>query len=108
MPKGPSPRVDRPSQTDAGSVKTELSTFPNAEEPSYVHHPWCLPELMMGVAVVHTVGATLVLQDRPTPTPGPGQIVVRIEASGLCHTDIHASHGDWPVKPGLPFVGPSG
>jgi propanol-preferring alcohol dehydrogenase len=29
---------------------------------------------------------------------------VRVEASGLCHTDIHAAHGDWPVKPTLPFV----
>jgi NADPH:quinone reductase-like Zn-dependent oxidoreductase len=29
---------------------------------------------------------------------------VKIEASGLCHTDIHAAHGDWPVKPRLPFI----
>jgi propanol-preferring alcohol dehydrogenase len=27
-----------------------------------------------------------------------------MEASGLCHTDIHAAHGDWPVKPTPPFV----
>jgi propanol-preferring alcohol dehydrogenase len=38
------------------------------------------------------------------PRPGPGQILVRIEASGLCHTDIHAVRGDWPVKPTPPFV----
>ena len=31
-------------------------------------------------------------------------MLVRIEASGLCHTDIHAAHGDWPVKPHPPFV----
>ncbi|MBA3288892.1 MAG: zinc-dependent alcohol dehydrogenase, partial [Acidimicrobiia bacterium] len=36
-------------------------------------------------------------------------VVVRIEASGLCHTDIHAARGDWPVKPTPPFVpGPEG
>jgi propanol-preferring alcohol dehydrogenase len=29
---------------------------------------------------------------------------VRLEACGLCHTDIHAINGDWPVKPALPFV----
>jgi propanol-preferring alcohol dehydrogenase len=34
----------------------------------------------------------------------PGQIRVKVEASGLCHTDIHAAHGDWPVKPTPPFV----
>jgi propanol-preferring alcohol dehydrogenase len=31
-------------------------------------------------------------------------VLVRIETSGLCHTDIHAAHGDWPVKPTPPFV----
>jgi propanol-preferring alcohol dehydrogenase len=34
----------------------------------------------------------------------PGQIRVKVEASGLCHTDIHAAHGDWPVKPSPPFI----
>jgi len=27
-----------------------------------------------------------------------------MEASGLCHTDIHAAYGDWPVKPNPPFI----
>lgn len=58
----------------------------------------------MRVAVVHQFGKPLVIEDRPTPTPGPGQVVVRLEASGLCHTDIHAANGDWPVKPSPPFV----
>jgi propanol-preferring alcohol dehydrogenase len=31
-------------------------------------------------------------------------VLVRVEASGLCHTDIHAARGDWPVQPGLPFT----
>jgi propanol-preferring alcohol dehydrogenase len=39
-----------------------------------------------------------------TPVPGRGEVLVQIEASGLCHTDIHAAHGDWPVKPSPPFV----
>jgi len=38
------------------------------------------------------------------PENHPGQILVEVEASGLCHTDIHAAHGDWPVKPAPPFV----
>ena len=58
----------------------------------------------MKAAVVHDFHRPLVLEDRPVPTPGPGQVVVRIEASGLCHTDIHAARGEWPVKPSLPFV----
>src|SRR5579884_933238 len=58
----------------------------------------------MKAAVVKEFGRPLVIEDRPIPEPGPGQITVRMEASGLCHTDIHAAHGDWPVKPAPPFV----
>ncbi|MFJ8438978.1 alcohol dehydrogenase AdhP [Kitasatospora griseola] len=58
----------------------------------------------MKAAVVHAFTEPLVVEDRPVPTPDPRQVLVRLEACGLCHTDIHAARGDWPVKPGLPFV----
>ncbi|MFF1407478.1 zinc-dependent alcohol dehydrogenase [Streptomyces sp. NPDC058294] len=58
----------------------------------------------MKAAVVRAFGEPLVIEDRPDPEPGPGQVRVRVEASGLCHTDIHAAHGDWPLKPTPPFV----
>ena len=58
----------------------------------------------MHAAVVSDFSAPLTIEERPVPQPGPGQVLVRIEASGLCHTDIHAAHGDWPVKPSPPFV----
>jgi alcohol dehydrogenase, propanol-preferring len=58
----------------------------------------------MKAAVVRKFGAPLVIEDRPIPEPGPGQITVQMQASGLCHTDIHAANGDWPVKPTPPFV----
>ena len=58
----------------------------------------------MKAAVVHDFKAPLRLEEVAKPTPGPEQIVVKIETSGLCHTDIHAAHGDWPVKPTLPFI----
>jgi alcohol dehydrogenase, propanol-preferring len=58
----------------------------------------------MKCAVVPAFGEPLVIEDRPVPEPGRGQVVIRMEASGLCHTDIHAAHGDWPVKPVPPFV----
>lgn len=58
----------------------------------------------MKAAVVHSFTAPLTIEDRPVPEPQPGEVLVRIESSGLCHTDIHAAHGDWPVKPSPPFV----
>jgi propanol-preferring alcohol dehydrogenase len=58
----------------------------------------------MRAAVVPVLGSPLEIRDLPVPTPKPGQILVRIEACGVCHTDIHAARGDWPVKPSAPFV----
>lgn len=58
----------------------------------------------MRAAVVSQYRQPLTLENRPIPTPGPGQVLVRLEACGLCHTDIHAIDGDWPVRPRLPFV----
>lgn len=58
----------------------------------------------MKAAVVHEFKAPLKIEEVAKPRPGHGEIVVRIEASGLCHTDIHAAHGDWPVKPKLPLI----
>ncbi|MFL6110711.1 MAG: zinc-dependent alcohol dehydrogenase [Catenulispora sp.] len=58
----------------------------------------------MKAAVVTDLGKPLEIRDLPVPEPGPGQVLVRIAASGVCHTDIHAAHGDWPVKPRPPFT----
>ena len=63
-----------------------------------------MKEQSMQAAVVHEFTSPLRLEEVAKPEPGPGEIVVKIEASGLCHTDIHAAHGDWPVKPKLPFI----
>ena len=54
--------------------------------------------------VVEEVARPLVVNQVAKPVAGQGEIVVRIETSGLCHTDIHAAHGDWPVKPSPPFI----
>lgn len=58
----------------------------------------------MRAAIVRSFDAPLAIEEVPIPTPGPGEILVRIEASGVCHTDLHAARGDWPVKPPLPFI----
>ncbi len=58
----------------------------------------------MKAAVVHSFDQPLRVDDVPKPEAGPGQVVVKIETCGVCHTDIHAAHGDWPVKPNPPFI----
>jgi alcohol dehydrogenase, propanol-preferring len=58
----------------------------------------------MQAAQVEHFGKPLVLKELDIPTPGPGQILVKTEACGVCHTDLHAANGDWPLKPALPFT----
>jgi alcohol dehydrogenase, propanol-preferring len=58
----------------------------------------------MRAAVVKQFGKPLVLEDWDMPVVGPGQILVKVEACGVCHTDVHAWRGDWPLKPALPFI----
>jgi propanol-preferring alcohol dehydrogenase len=58
----------------------------------------------MKAAVVRAFGERLAIEEVPVPTPGAGQILVKIAATGVCHTDLHAAEGDWPVKPKPPFI----
>ncbi|GLY38154.1 zinc-dependent alcohol dehydrogenase [Amycolatopsis sp. NBRC 101858] len=58
----------------------------------------------MKAAVVTDFSSPLELREVPVPEPGPRQLLVRLETCGICHTDIHAAHGDWPVKPALPLI----
>jgi propanol-preferring alcohol dehydrogenase len=55
-------------------------------------------------AVVHDFTSPLTVEQVPRPVLEPGQVLVKVEACGLCHTDIHAANGDWPVKPSPPFI----
>lgn len=59
---------------------------------------------MMKAAVVRAFGQKLLIEDVPVPDPGTGEVLVRIIATGVCHTDLHAADGDWPVKPTPPFI----
>jgi len=58
----------------------------------------------MKAAVVRKFKQPLAIEEVPVPSPKAGEILVRIAASGVCHTDLHAAEGDWPVKPTPPFI----
>jgi len=58
----------------------------------------------MRAAVVKQFGKPLVIEDLAVPQPGPGEVLVKVKACGVCHTDLHAASGDWPVKPVPPFI----
>jgi len=74
------------------SLTTEKKTAPQVRVSSY------------RAAVVPSFGAPLEVKEVPRRELEHNQVLVKVEASGLCHTDIHAAHGDWPVKPSPPFI----
>ncbi|MFF3037766.1 alcohol dehydrogenase AdhP [Arthrobacter citreus] len=58
----------------------------------------------MQAAVVNTLAEPLTIGETDVPSPGPGQALVKLISTGVCHTDLHAAQGDWPVKPSPPFI----
>lgn len=59
---------------------------------------------LMKAAVVREFGRSLNIEEVSIPAPGPGEVLVKIMATGVCHTDLHAADGDWPIKPAPPFI----
>jgi len=58
----------------------------------------------MKAAVVHNFKEPLKIEECDVVRPGQNEVLVKVVASGVCHTDLHAAHGDWPVKPILPLI----
>ena len=58
----------------------------------------------MKAAVVREFKAKLNIEEVDLPTVGANEVLVQIKACGVCHTDLHACHGDWPVKPKMPLI----
>jgi alcohol dehydrogenase, propanol-preferring len=60
--------------------------------------------LKMKAAVVHEFGKPLTIEELDVPALRNDKILVQMDACGVCHTDLHAARGDWPVKPKPPFI----
>ena len=58
----------------------------------------------MKAAVVTQFGTEADVTEVERPTPGQHEALVKLISSGVCHTDLHAMEGDWPVKPTPPFI----
>ena len=58
----------------------------------------------MKAAIIHPFDKPLSIEDVPKPKADSGEVIVKVETCGLCHSDIHAAHGDWPFKPKLPLI----
>lgn len=62
-----------------------------------------LPKTMKA-AVIREFGSLLKIEEVEVKRPGRNEVLVKVIASGVCHTDLHATEGDWPVKPKMPLI----
>ena len=58
----------------------------------------------MQAARLHEYGKPLAIDEVPSPTPGAGQVVIRVEGAGFCHSDLHIISGDIQVLPRMPLI----
>ncbi|SMN20172.1 similar to Saccharomyces cerevisiae YMR083W ADH3 Mitochondrial alcohol dehydrogenase isozyme III [Maudiozyma saulgeensis] len=63
-----------------------------------------IPKTQKGVIFYESNGP-LHYKDIPVPVPKPNEILINVKYSGVCHTDLHAWQGDWPLPTKLPLVG---
>ncbi len=58
----------------------------------------------MKAAVLRKIGTPLVIEDLALPVPRPGEVLIKVTACGVCHSDLHAVEGDWTPLPDLPLI----
>ncbi|KAI1113203.1 dehydrogenase-like protein [Nemania sp. NC0429] len=63
-----------------------------------------IPQEQWAQVLEHT-GGQVIYKKIPVPQPGPDEVLINIKYSGVCHTDLHAVKGDWPLPVKLPLVG---
>jgi len=89
-------------------MEGQMTTAPQQNIPAAALAP--APATSMVAMVLHRIHTPLVQEERPLPTPGPGEIRVRVEACAVCRTDLHVVDGElpdgtYPIVPGHEIVG---
>src|SRR5580692_260099 len=51
----------------------------------------------MKAAILREIGKPITIEDVATPSPGAGEVLIRTEACGVCHSDVHLADGDWDL-----------
>jgi propanol-preferring alcohol dehydrogenase len=63
-----------------------------------------IPSKQMAM-VIEKTGGPVQYKEIDVQKPGPDEVLINIKFSGVCHTDLHAVNGDWPLATKLPLVG---
>lgn len=87
--EGPIPRLP--------SHQQKFSNFYTTTMPEIPKEQWA--------QVIEKTGGPVEYKKIPVHQPGPDEVLVNVKYSGVCHTDLHAVNGDWPLDTKLPLVG---
>ena len=79
------------------TLKAEIIPLTEPMAPQIPEKQWA--------QVIEKTGGPIDYKEIPVPKPGPDEVLVNIKYSGVCHTDLHAVNGDWPLPTKLPLVG---
>ncbi|KAF3760012.1 alcohol dehydrogenase 1 [Cryphonectria parasitica EP155] len=78
--------------------------LPRARLASSYSAATAIPDLQWA-QVLEKKGGPVVYKQIPVPKPGPDEVLINIKYSGVCHTDLHALRGDWPLPSKMPLIG---
>lgn len=81
---------------------------PSAASLPQMSPQFTIPKTQKAAIVESTAAPLKIVNDHPVPQPedlAPGECLVELEVSGVCHTDLHARQGDWPIPAKLPLIG---
>src|SRR5215475_13465305 len=90
--------AERPGRFDIrpGALRPLPADNPGGKAPDMI--------TKMRAAVLRKLRTPLKIETLPLPEPGPGQVLIRVAACGVCHSDLHAVDGDWTPGPTLPRI----
>lgn len=87
-----------------GGVRTPMRLRSMGLARPMVLRPYSIPTRQKGV-IFYENGGPLKYTDIDVPKVKPNELLINVKYSGVCHTDLHAWHGDWPLPTKLPLVG---
>merc|ERR1712137_320154 len=89
--------------TQHNHLSTSTSTSNSTRDQLTMSSPQ-IPEKQWA-QVIEKTGGPLEYKQIPVQKPGPDEVLVNVKYTGVCHTDLHALNGDWPLPTKLPLVG---
>ncbi|CAG7555847.1 unnamed protein product [Fusarium equiseti] len=99
------PRHNPNSRASASNITTNFNTASLSKNAAYATTASPIIPTEQWAQVLENTGGAVQYKKIPVPTPGSDEVLINVKYSGVCHTDLHAVNGDWPLAPKMPLVG---